>query len=117
MKHERFELKVRYGLENGGFIPSVTTYIIENSCAIDEKRRRPLILICPGGGYAYKSPREAESVAIKMNALGFHAAVLDYSVAPMEFPAAFLDLCEAMNFVRCHADEWNVLSECIFCLL
>ena len=32
MKHERFELKVRYGLENGGFIPSVTTYIIENSC-------------------------------------------------------------------------------------
>lgn len=116
MKHERFELKVRYGLENGGFIPSVTTYIIENSCAIDEKRRRPLILICPGGGYAYKSPREAESVAIKMNALGFHAAVLDYSVAPMEFPAAFLDLCEAMNFVRCHADEWNVDSDRIIVL-
>lgn len=82
--------------------PFVTTFLI------DSAETRPLVLICPGGGYKYISPREADPVARRMNALGFHAAVLSYSVAPMEFPAALCDLAEAVALVRRNAAAWRV---------
>mgnify|MGYP002345449634 CR=1 FL=1 len=111
MKHEKIQLPVRYaskGIHNNNFIPILTTYIIDNYGEIDINRVRPLVIVCPGGAYAWTSRREAEPVAIRMNALGFHACVLDYSVAPMDYPAALLDLCEAINYVREHAEEWHV---------
>lgn len=119
MKYEKIDLPPRYyekGVKNGNFLPSLATYIIDNSEKIDINRKRPLVLICPGGGYTWKSPREAEPVALKMLSLGFHVAILDYSVAPMDFPAAFLDLCEAVNCVRSNADLWNVDSKKIIVL-
>lgn len=109
MIHKRIELPAREitGSKERRFTPSVTTYIIENNDEIDRNRRRPVIIICPGGAYGFKSFREAEPVALRMMALGFNACVLDYSVAPMDFPAAFMDLCEAVFYIRSHADELN----------
>lgn len=100
-----------HSIENNGFQPTLTTYIIDNSVEIDSERKRPLVLICPGGAYGFTSDREAEPIALKMNALGFHACVLRYSVAPMDFPAALIDLCEAVYCVRSYAAEWNVDSD------
>ena len=85
--------------------------MIDNSEYIDPNRRRPLIIVYPGGGYSWRSPRGAEPIAIRMNALGFHACVLDYSIAPMDYPIAFLDLCEAVAYIRGHCDEWFVDPE------
>ena len=39
---------------------------------------RPLVLILPGGGYAYKSDREAESIALAFMAQGFHDWSIKY---------------------------------------
>ena len=36
--------------------------------------------VCPGGGYAFTSDREAEPIALKFNSIGMHAAVLWYTV-------------------------------------
>lgn len=44
------------------------------------KAGKAVILICPGGGYQFLSPREAEPVADAFLAAGFHAAILRYSV-------------------------------------
>lgn len=109
MVHTRIELPAREiaGSKERRFTPSVTTYIIENNDEIDRNRRRPVILICPGGAYGFKSFREAEPVALRMMALGFNACVLDYSVAPMDFPVAFMDVCEAVFYIRSHAKELN----------
>ena len=82
--------------------PFLKTYLLETSVPL------PLVLICPGGGYEHLSERESEPVARKMNSLGFHAAVLSYSLAPMEFPAALCDLAEAVATIRGRAAEWNV---------
>lgn len=41
---------------------------------------KAVILICPGGGYQFLSPREAEPVAKAFLAAGYHAAILRYSV-------------------------------------
>ena len=111
MIHKTIELPVQYrarGIENNGFTPRLTTYFPENSEEIDAKKRHPLVLICPGGAYAMRAFREKEPVALKLNSLGFHACVLDYSVAPMDFPAAFLDLCEAVCYLRSHAEEYHI---------
>jgi len=89
------------------FIPSITTYILNNSDEVNRFRRRPMVVICPGGAYRWKSFRESEPVAMRMLSLGFNACILDYSVAPMDFPAAFMDVAEAVYYVRTHADELN----------
>jgi acetyl esterase/lipase len=119
MIHQIIELPVQYrqyGIENNNFIPRLTTYILANNPETGSDRRRPLVIICPGGAYRYTSFREAEPVALKMNSLGFHACVLEYSCAPMDFPAAFLDLCEAVHYVRAHSGEWGVdISKIIVC--
>jgi acetyl esterase/lipase len=85
---------------------SIKTYVIENSEEIDAKRQRPAVLICPGGGYGFKSKREAESVAIAMNARGFQAFILDYSVEPAVFPQALLQVAKAVSVIRENAKAW-----------
>lgn len=87
---------------------SLTTYILDNSPEVDPQRRRPLVVVCPGGGYAFRSFREAEPVAVRLNALGFHACVLHYSVAPEVFPAALLQVLKAIAHVRENAEAWHV---------
>ena len=111
MKHEKIELKPLYrekGIKNNDFTPYVTTYILDNYDEYCAERKRPVIVICPGGGYEMLSTREAEAVALKMNSLGFHAVVVWYSLKPMEFPASLLDLCMAVKLVRDKAREWNI---------
>lgn len=52
------------------------------------RKKRPAVLILPGGGYAYTSPREAGPVALRFASGGYGAFVLEYSCAPARFPTA-----------------------------
>ena len=74
---------------------------------------RPLVLIIPGGAYAFCSDREAEAVAFKFLAEGIHAAVLRYSVAPNRYPAAALEAAWALQYCRSHARQWHVDPDAI----
>ena len=40
------------------------TYFLDNSIEMHINRKRPVVVICPGGGYAMTSDREAEPIAI-----------------------------------------------------
>lgn len=113
MRHETITLPCHYAgkLNNGGFSPYMTTYLLDNYAEVDENRRRPLVLICPGGAYEYLSPREAEPIALRMNALGFNAAVVTYTTKPRQFPVAACDLAEAVYYARSHADEWHIYAD------
>lgn len=84
------------------------TYVLDNSPEIDQNRKRPAVIICPGGGYVTTSDREAEPVAIQMNAMGFHVFILRYSVQPATFPTALTELATAVAYVRNRAEEWNI---------
>ena len=57
----------------------ITSYIIENSAEIDINKKRPTIVICPGGGYRFTSDREAEPVALKFLSKGFNVVILRYT--------------------------------------
>ncbi|MBN2222919.1 MAG: alpha/beta hydrolase [Vallitaleaceae bacterium] len=110
MVHERIELELNYDeiTESGGHHASISTYVIENSPEMDENRQRPAVLICPGGGYGFKSSREREPIAIAMNGFGFQAFTLDYSVAPSKFPTALIELATAVALIRKNAKQWHV---------
>jgi acetyl esterase/lipase len=102
MLHEKIQI------EHGQETVPLYTYILENSPSIDPNRKRPMIVICPGGGYVHTSDREAEPIAIKLNAMGFHACILRYSVKPAVFPTALCQLAKVVRLVRDNAERWNV---------
>lgn len=87
--------------------PTLTTYIIDDA-EMFLIRKRPLIIICPGGGYNHLSDREGELLALQYLSMGFHAAVLRYSVTPAVYPTPLSELAKAMATVRKHADEWHI---------
>lgn len=85
----------------------LVTYFLDHSSEmlID---KRPVVLICPGGGYEYTSEREGEVLATQFLAMGYHAAVLYYSCAPARFPVALIELANAVKLLRTRADEWFI---------
>ncbi len=74
-------------------------------------KKRPFILICPGGGYERTSYREGEPLALHFLSRGYHAGVLRYSTAPRRFPVQVLELGQAVLELRKHAGEWNIDME------
>ncbi len=71
-------------------------------------RRRPAVLIFPGGGYEHVSPREAEPVALRFTAKGYAAFVLEYSCGPHPFPVALREAAMAMKYIRENAQDLEV---------
>ncbi len=87
----------------------LTAYVPEGPAMADsEKRRRPGVLILPGGAYAWCSPREAEPIALKFCAMGWAAFVLEYSCAPHVFPTALREAGAAMAYIRESAGEFGL---------
>lgn len=102
-------------IQTEGSLPGarLCTYILEPSKELMIKER-PLILLCPGGGYEWTSDREAEPLAMRFLAMGYHAAILRYSCAPAAYPTALLELASAMKLIHEHEEEWNVKGNQIY---
>ncbi len=105
--------------ELNGFMPTLTTYITEDSFAYTGVNRvRPAVIVLAGGAYSDRCPREAEPVALMFSNAGFHAFVVDYSIAPTRYPAALYEVCEAIKLIRKNADKWyvnpNAIAVCGF---
>ena len=82
------------------FIPNVEDEISKYTPS------RPTVLILPGGGYHFKSEREAEPIAFHFLAQGMNAAVLYYSTAPAVYPVALLETLTSIKYLRETADEY-----------
>lgn len=104
---------------------SLTTYILQDSPDLLAGKKRPAILICPGGGYFNCSDREAEPIALRFAAMGYHAFVLRYSTycegggfpdlsKPLPVrerdmhPAPMGDIGKAMRLICENAERWLV---------
>ena len=87
--------------------------ILPHQPEITFRPERPLVIVVPGGAYAYCSDREAEAVALKFLAQGIHAAVLRYSVAPNRWPVAALELAWSLRYCREHAAQWHVCPNAV----
>lgn len=104
---------------------TLTTYLWEKS-EFPEGKKRPAILICPGGGYFDCSCQEGAPIALRFAAMGYHAFVLTYStynkgngvfpdptkkIEPhpeTAHPAPVLDIALAFLKIRENAENWQV---------
>lgn len=82
-------------------------YILD-PLSLAAERKRPAVIVCPGGGYRHVSDREGEPVVTQFLYMGCHAFILDYSVAPDVFPYPQMELAMAISHIRSHALEWLV---------
>lgn len=99
-------------LGENGCDPTLTTYIQYNMTEMKhENRKRPTLLICPGGGYGMCSQRESEPIALAFAPLGMNAFILNYSVAPNKFPTQIREVAAAMELLYEKQDEWHVDTE------
>ncbi len=69
---------------------------------------RAAVIILPGGGYGGRAPHEGEGYANYFNTIGVTAFVVNYRVAPAEFPDPLLDARRAVRFVRKHAEKFGI---------
>lgn len=104
MIHEKIDISIP-GYDEIG---QLYTYIIDNSIHMRINQKRPIILICPGGGYCMTSDREAEPVAIQYLSRGYHAAILRYSVNPAEYPVALLQLAASVKYLKENAEKYHI---------
>ena len=68
------------------------------------------VVVCPGGGYAGLAAHEGAPVAHWLNALGIHAFVLQYRVAPYLHPCPLSDAQRAIRTLRHHASDWGLAA-------
>ena len=90
------------------------TYFWDSSKEMTPMKKRPAIVICPGGGYSFTSDREAEPIAMQFMAMGYQVVVLRYSVAPVRYPKQLFQLGSLVKHIKEHAEEYHVDSEKIF---
>lgn len=91
---------------------SLEGYLLDCEITLGLEKDRPAVLVCPGGGYVYCSPREGEPVALSYAARGFHAFVLRYSTA--KDAAGFTPLEEvswAIGYIRENAGQWHIAPD------
>lgn len=88
--------------------PTLTCYLpynLEEMGRTDEMR--PTMVVCPGGGYAYCSEREAEPIALKFLNWGFNVCVLRYSCAPHRYPVQLREVAAVFEEIYKNAAEWH----------
>lgn len=107
---------------------TLTTYILDDSTELLNGKKRPAIIVCPGGGYFNCSDREGEPIALKLNSMGYHAFVLRYNVyleseddymiihqadkLPIKdrtkFPQQMHDIAKSFLLIHQFSEEWLV---------
>lgn len=93
---------------------TMTCYMLSAYDEMPGMKEKPMVVLCPGGGYQFRSNREAEPVATQLMAAGIHVGVLNYSVAPYQYPVAALEVAQAVREVRRHAAEWHVIPDQVY---
>lgn len=78
-------------------------------------KKRPAVLIFPGGAYRYTSDREAEPIARAYLAQGFNAAILRYTTSEhnrpvfhkeLGLPYPLLEASRAVCLIKDNAEKW-----------
>lgn len=70
-------------------------------------KKRPAMLVLPGGGYHFISEREGEPIALRFAAKGYQTFVLRYSLN-CAGDDAFQDALHAMRTIHANAEDWHI---------
>lgn len=88
---------------------TATAYVQQASDELASAQVRPVVVVLPGGGYAFCSDREAEPVALAYLAEGFNAVVLRYATGPdAVWETSFADGVAGLAWVRDNATALSI---------
>ena len=75
-------------------------------------RIRPALVICPGGAYQWRSPREKDPVAFEFLSMGYQVFILEYSTEEKAKNFRPLkELAETVRTIRKNHEEWHIDPE------
>lgn len=100
------------------------TYVLDPEISFRLRKKRPAIIVCPGGAYLTLATKEGEAVAARWLGLGYSVFVLKYihyfekrpgeaGDEPVINPASrppeqLIDLMRAMEIIHSQVDEWGI---------
>lgn len=89
---------------------SLETFVIDPNISSKQTKKRPAMIVCPGGAYVKLAHRESEPIALHYNSEGFHSFILRYPVdnEQAQYPYPVLSLFQALALINKHAEEWFV---------
>ena len=75
-------------------------------------RIRPALVICAGGAYRWRSPREKDPVAFEFLSMGYQVFIVEYSCGEMAKDFRPLrELAEAVCTIRRNHEAWHIDPE------
>lgn len=71
-------------------------------------RNRPVVVVCPGGGYSILNEREGDAVALRYQSYGIQGVVLNYSVGRGSYLNAVDELRNLILYLRTNSRELDI---------
>ena len=88
---------------------TVKGYLQDDYDTLAAHKVRPAVVICPGGAYRWRSPREKDAPALEFLSMGYQAFILEYSCG--EGAGAYRplrELAETLCVLRRNRGEWHI---------
>ena len=87
----------------------VKGYLQEDYDTLAAHKVRPALVICPGGAYRWRSPREKDPPALEFLSMGYQVFILEYSCGPQAAGYRPLrELAETVRVLREYREEWHI---------
>ena len=100
-----------YKLSDGALLKSFIREDLTKKC--ESHKKRPAIIVFPGGGYEYLSPRESEPIVLEFLSRGYNLFLLEYAVTRNEIekrePEA--EAAEAVAYIRKNSDRFRIKED------
>lgn len=91
---------------------TLTAYIQIVGGEFHYAKKRPAIIVLPGGGYGFCSDREADPVAFAYLKAGYHVFILRYSTAEhRQWPNPLDDYEASMELIKSRSEEWGIYPD------
>ena len=87
----------------------VKGYLQDDYDTLVAHKVRPALVICPGGAYRWRSPREKDPPAFEFLAMGYQVFILEYSCAEQAAGYRPLrELAETVHVLRQNCGAWHI---------
>lgn len=109
MRCETIHLRDYYGfLGKDGCNPTVEMFFpYDSNKLFGKQKKRPCLIVCPGGAYSFLAERESEPIALNFVQNGYNVFIIKYSVAPHTFPTQLCEVAALVELVYKNSDIWN----------
>lgn len=87
----------------------VKGYLWDDYDTLSAHKTRPALVICPGGAYRWRSPREKDPPAFEFLSMGYQAFILEYSCGESAGECRPVrELAETVRLLRRNHKAWRI---------